>query len=78
MTQTAFRFSPAEEHRLSSQCAAILERLQRGPASNRDLATIALKYTSRISDLRASGHKVEIVERNRDTGLTIYKLRGQI
>jgi len=55
-----------------------LARLQQGRASNRELAAIALKYTGRISDLRkpsAGGHKIVVVERNRETGLTWYELQ---
>lgn len=47
--------APAEIARLASQSLKILERLHRGPASNHELAQISLKYTSRISDLRAAG-----------------------
>ncbi len=45
--------------RLSKQCAAVLDRLRRGPATNWELAAISLKYTSRISDIRAAGYVVE-------------------
>ena len=71
---------PAEERpRLSGQNAAILARLQRGPASNTDLAAIALKYTSRISDLRDAGYEVSVVSRDRATGLVVYALdRGTV
>lgn len=50
------RLEPEEKPRLSRQCRMILERLQLGPATNRELAELALKYTGRISDLRASGY----------------------
>jgi hypothetical protein len=70
------RTDPEEAPRLSAQCAAILDRLKRGPATNQELARIALKYTGRISDLRANGHQIEIVSRCRSTGLTIYALKG--
>jgi hypothetical protein len=71
MTQSHFLFAqdaplpvdthvtaPAEIRRLSSQNARILERLQKGPASNYELAQISLKYTSRLSDLRKAGYVV--------------------
>lgn len=81
MTQSAFIFSrdthvlePAEQRRLSGQSLRILERLRQGPATNRELAAIGLKYTSRISDLRKAGYDVRVVHRLRDTGLTIYRL----
>lgn len=63
-----------EAPRLSKQCAAILTRLQQGPATNRELAEMSLKYTSRISDLRAAGYEVEVTSRDHATGLNIYEL----
>ena len=65
---------PSEVHRLSKQCRLILERLRDGNATNRELSDIALKYTSRISDLRAAGYTIEIAERDYETGLTVYRL----
>lgn len=65
----------AERKRLSRQCEAILERLQRGTASNSELAAMALNYRARVSDLRAAGYTIEVVERNHDTGLNFYELR---
>lgn len=44
----------------------------RGPATNRELASIALKYSSRTSDLRAAGFNI-VCERGSD-GLTWYRL----
>lgn len=64
-----------ERPRLSAQNAAILARLQRGPASNLELARIALKYTSRISDLRAAGYAVENFDRHAKTGESWYRLK---
>lgn len=65
----ARRTDPATSHqasedvvhsgRLSRQCEAILERLQRGPATSAELAELALKYSGRISDLRRAGHKIQ-------------------
>lgn len=55
---------PEETPRLSKQCREILEKLKHGPATNRELSQISLKYTGRISDLRAPGFRIEIVERN--------------
>jgi hypothetical protein len=60
--------------RLSRQCHAILERLQAGPATNRELAMIALKYTGRISELKQAGYRVECFEHKHATGLTRYRL----
>lgn len=64
----------AEAPRLSKQCAAILERLKRGAATNRELAEIALKYTGRLSDLRAAGYKIIVVQRDHASGLNTYRL----
>lgn len=64
-----------ETPRLTNQCQKILERLQRGPATNKELADLSLKYTGRISDLRASGYAVEVLSRDRKTGVTIYHLK---
>lgn len=66
-----------ERKRLSGQCGAILDRLGRGPATNQELATIALKYTSRISDCRKSGFPIEVVSRDHKTGVTTYALTKQ-
>ena len=49
---------PADVKRLTGQNAAVLARLRAGPATNAELAGIALKYTSRISDLRKAGFTV--------------------
>lgn len=64
----------AEKPRLSAQCRAILDRLRKGPATNTELSGIALKYTGRISDLRAAGYEVKIVARDLTSGLVTYKL----
>jgi len=66
---------PAEAKRLSRQCQAILDLFRSSlgnRVSNWELAAISLKYTGRISDLRAAGYTINIVERNRETGLTVY------
>jgi hypothetical protein len=69
---------PTEQSRLSGQSARILARLEQGPASNRQLAEIALKYTSRLSDVRrylkARGRSVEVLSRDHASGLTTYGL----
>ena len=66
---------PAEaKPRLSRQCHAILERLRTGPATNHELAAIALKYTGRLSDLRRAGHAIQCYDRNHRTGESRYRL----
>jgi len=59
--------------RLSAQNTAILNRLRQGPATNAELAGIALKYTGRISDLRANGFEIRCV---RSAGTSTYTLAG--
>ena len=49
---------PVEIPRVGGQCLKILRRLVGGPATNRDLADISLKYTGRVSDLRKSGFRI--------------------
>lgn len=81
-TDTWGRLQPCDPHvdkrerpRLSKQCRQILWRLEQGPATNVELASIALKYTSRLSDLRAAGYDVQVVERDHRTGVVRYALR---
>jgi hypothetical protein len=61
-----------DRSRLVGQNLAVYERLLRGPATNVDLAGISLKYTSRISDVRAAGHRIDC-ERRAD-GVSVYTL----
>lgn len=63
--------------RLAAQNATILSMLEHGDVSNRQLASVALKYTSRISDLRKAGHNIRLLRHNRATGETWYRLRGE-
>jgi hypothetical protein len=58
--------------RVAGQNAALLARLQRGPATNDELIRISRKYTSRISDLRAAGYTIVCERLN--GGLTEYTL----
>lgn len=65
--------APADDGpRLNQQCREILARLRRGQATNRELAGYALKYTSRISDLREAGFDIRNERLRR--GLTLYTL----
>lgn len=65
---------PSTRRRLSRQNAAILARLERGPATNDELSRIARKYTGRLSELRKAGYNVRPVEQNHATGLVVYRL----
>jgi hypothetical protein len=60
--------------RLAGQNLAILERLRQGPATNKELAEMSLKYTSRLSDLRANGFTVKCERKT--GGLTVYTLEA--
>jgi hypothetical protein len=71
------RVGATEAKRLSAQCLAIAKRLREGRATNADLALIALKYTGRISDLRKAGFVIEVVERDRKSGLVTYELKQE-
>lgn len=67
---------PSEVRRLSGQTALLFARLCQGPATNRELAQLSLKYTSRISDLRVYlrplGQTVKLLEEDHRTGRTVY------
>lgn len=60
--------------RLSAQCRTILQRLRTGPATNRELSCMALRYTNRIQEIREAGYVVVLVDHNHKTGLTHYRL----
>jgi hypothetical protein len=72
MTDHLPLFDLPTRRRLSRQCRLILARLRAGPATNAELAQIALKYTSRISDIRDNGYVIRCT-RGRG-GLTVYRL----
>ena len=67
-------FDQREKVRLSRQNQLILNRLLEGPTTNDELHNIALKYTSRISDLRKLGYDIKCYDQNKTTGLTWYRL----
>lgn len=71
------RAAAAEIPRLSRQCRRILDLLRRGPASNRELAALSLKYTGRISELRQAGYQIEVIQHDHATGLVLYDLTAE-
>jgi hypothetical protein len=72
-------FTTTEAKRFGGQCEVILSMLRdRGRISNRDLASVALKYSSRITDLRNAGHNIVCVDHDKKTGLAHYELRDEI
>jgi hypothetical protein len=48
--------------------------LKQGRASNQELASIALKYTGRISDLRKSGYDIRVVSSDTKRGVFWYAM----
>lgn len=76
MTQldlTSWSAPQADRARLKGQNLAIYERLQRGPATNAELAAISLKYTSRIDDVRKAGIAID-AKRVGTSGTWVYSL----
>lgn len=62
-----------DRERLTGNSLAILERLKRGPASNRELSEVGgLRFGGRIFDLRAAGWRIETEKRG--GGLVVYSL----
>lgn len=60
--------------RVPSQRERILARLRLGDATNAELSELSLKYTGRISDLRALGYDIKVVEHDRENGRVVYRL----
>jgi hypothetical protein len=65
----------AEELRRDTAAGRILGRLQAGPATNVDLAAIALRYSARIFELRAAGHAITASPRG-EAGIVVYTLEA--
>ena len=59
-----------------TQKERILARLQRGPATNRDLNAIAFRYSARIAELRDEGHRITWTPVKGKPGLTLYRLEN--
>lgn len=64
--------------RRKGQAAAILARLREGPATNVDLAGLALNYRARISDLRDAGYVIRVTVKVAGTSLNMYRLEGEL
>lgn len=63
------------EIRLSRQERLVLEALLSAPlVSNAHLATLSLKYFSKISTLRSYGYEIELVSEDQGSGLAWYRL----
>lgn len=66
--------TPDDRARFKIQCDRMLDLLRKGTATTDDLAAIARKYTSRITDLRKRGHKIKATRIR--GGLFEYRLVG--
>lgn len=64
--------TPQDRLRLNTQTQEIISRLKNGPITNVELSSIALKYTSRISDARKLGLKIKCTRVEK--GITQYTL----
>ncbi len=60
--------------RLSRQSREVLGQLRIGPASNRTLARIAMRFGGRIWDLRKAGCVINVESQNHETGEVWYRL----
>lgn len=65
-----------ERRRLNAAAKRVLERLQRGAATNVELSRICLRFGGRIYELRQDGWVIEDVRPKRG-GTWIYKLIGR-
>ncbi len=70
---TGYETFGGNTERFNKQELEILYQLGQGPRTNARLAQVALKYTSRISDLRKKGYNIQC--RRLSGGLTEYTLR---
>lgn len=65
---------PDEVPRLANQQKLVLERLQRGPATNVELQSLSLRYGARIHELRQLGHQITTKRTSVREGITTYTL----
>ena len=69
---------PGEEPRLASQTSEILRLFKKyRRLSNTTLPNVALRYSARLYDLRPAGYLIELVSRERATGVTWYELKDE-
>lgn len=85
MQQQTFDFEagrsddPAERDRLSKQARLIVERLQRGTATNDELMMVSRSrnLSARISECRKAGWDVVCIKQEKATGLAWYQLNAR-
>lgn len=68
----SFVTAPSKIRRLSGESANVLARLELGPVTRRELNTLTINPTARISDLRAAGYQVACDEQ--PDGRSVYRL----
>lgn len=72
------RRSPEARARLGRNAARLLERLERGAATNMELTTIGgLRFGGRLHELRRAGYRIETRLLDAATGLYSYELLGK-
>lgn len=59
LDDAASRAPAPKRKKYRGHAQTILERLQKGPATSRELVDIAFGYRQRISDLRKAGYNVK-------------------
>lgn len=69
-------FEDNAPERISTQRAAILERLRRGAVTNIELQKIGIRYSARICELRKMGYSIATKIVNRKDGITLYELQS--
>lgn len=78
------RFAPADPHihkddkkRAASTSRRILNMLRLGPVSNQELASVCLRYSARIHDLREHGFRIVTRRVPGKSGLHMFELIGE-
>ena len=62
--------------RAADQRQRIIDRLKRGQASNSELSEIAQRFGALIHELRAAGHRINIIHRDH-CGKVVYALDAE-
>lgn len=66
-----------ESERLCRQCYAVLDAFRDASANtitNAALKGIAIRYSARILTLRRAGYRIEIIHRDRKSGVNTYRM----
>lgn len=68
---------PIQSPRLTRQQAAVLARLQQGPATNVELMPLSMRYSARIFELRKAGWIIETDYIDKAAGICQYAFKGK-